>query len=136
MPNSSAEAKAIMFRKDRVFTEAQNRWLQRFLETARRSGRERLYMQKSREILTHLKASRDLMHQLGQRIPVAGGNSAQVHQLSPDELLARLKRLMYEAPPAFPADDQLVVQLRKLAVFCGATRDDMARVLQVEPPDF
>lgn len=137
MPSSSAEAKQMLFRKDRVFTANQSRWLQRFIETARCSGRERIYMQRTREILTHLKAPRALMHQLGSSsIPVAGGNSPVVHTLTRGNLLARIKRLMHEAPHAFPADDRLVVQLRQLAVYCGATREDTATVFQVAPPDF
>lgn len=136
MPSSSAEAKALLFRKDRVFTPEQTLWLERFLETARRSGRERLYMQHTREILTHLKVPRDLMQKLGASIPVAGGNSPVVKKLEASQLLQRILRLMYEGKRAFPADDDLVVRLRKLAVFCGATRDDTTRVLHIEPPDF
>lgn len=125
MPGSSAEAKQMMFRKDRVFTEAQNKWLGRFLETARRSGRDRLYMQRTREILTHLRAPRSLMQQLGSSIPVAGGNSPRVSVLDHDELLSRVLAFMAEAPATFPADDVLVVKLRELTVSCGATRQNL-----------
>lgn len=137
MPTSSAEAKQLMFRKDRVFTTLQNEWLQKFLETARRSGRERLYMQRTREILTHLRAPRSLMQQLGVSIPVAGGNSPRVTVLDATELLSRVRQHMADAPTAFPADDRLVVMLRHLVVYCGATRENLATpvVKATDPSD-
>jgi hypothetical protein len=123
----SAEAKQRLFKKEKVFTEPEERWVTRFIMTARRSPRERVFMQHVRGILIHLQAPRSVMNRLGDgKIPVAGGAyQPRGETLGQEALLSRVLRLMHEAPRAFPSNPGLVVKLRKLGQHLGAGREEL-----------